>query len=106
LQRWAERLGLRPRPSETPYEQASTFGRALPEGQPFIKEITDSYVYYRFSQASARNGAIPHATRPASPPLLNAWQKLQPVLWRAWGHKALSIVLRRNNGGFSQARER
>jgi transglutaminase-like putative cysteine protease len=106
LQRWAECLGLRPRASETPYEQASSFGRALPEGQPFIKEITDGYVYYRFSQASTRNGNTPHSTRPANSPLVNAWQQLQPVLWRAWGHKVLGIVLRRNNGGFSQARER
>jgi transglutaminase-like putative cysteine protease len=105
LQQWAGRLGLRPRASETPYEQAYFFGRALPEGQPFINEITEGYVRYRFGQPEADNGDAPLSTKLASPPLVSAWQQLHPVLWRAWGRKALGIVLRRRNGNFSSVRE-
>jgi hypothetical protein len=97
LQRWAERLGIGVRASETPYEQARTFGRALPEGQPLISEITDTYVRYRFSR---QNLAEPAPAQPvaggAGQRLVEAWQQLQPLLWRAWGRKLTAIGGRRN----------
>ncbi len=88
LQRWAERLGLRVRNSETPYEQARSWGQALPEGQSYISAITENYVRYRFSQEG-----ILQSPEPTNDPsgengrLVAAWEALQPLLWRAWGRK-------------------
>jgi transglutaminase-like putative cysteine protease len=97
LQRWAERLGLHTRASETPYEQARTFSRALPDGQPFISEITDTYVRYRFGPQPAE-GEMPvnGATTVPGQRLIEAWQQLQPMLWRAWGRKLAKVNGRRN----------
>lgn len=98
LQRWAERIGLRFHASQTPYEQARTFGRALPEGQPFISEITENYVRYRFSpQSPAEKASASDAASPAATRLVNAWRQLQPLLWRAWGRKFVPLQRNRRN---------
>jgi hypothetical protein len=106
MQRWAERLGLRTRLSDTPYEQGHTFGRALPEGQPFIAEITENYVRYRFSrQASLDDQTVTAAESEGGSRLVRSWQQLHPVLWRAWARKVVRIVLRQRDQRFSLLRE-
>jgi transglutaminase-like putative cysteine protease len=99
LQRWAERLGMHIPASHTPYEQSRSFNRALPEGQPYINEITDTYVRYRFSRhAEESNGALPgNEANPAGQRLVDAWQQLQPMLWRAWGRKVTNVRKRSEN---------
>jgi transglutaminase-like putative cysteine protease len=104
LQRWADRLGLRTRASDTPYEQARTFGHVLPEGQPYIQEITDTYVRYRFSPEAARMVEQSTAALDGAG-LVQTWQQLQPVLLRAWGRKLLATLLRRNSGHFTLVKE-
>jgi transglutaminase-like putative cysteine protease len=97
LQRWAERLGLHTRASETPYEQARAFSRALPDGQPFISEITDTYVRYRFGPQRAEGEVtVNGAANTTGQRLVEAWQQLQPMLWRAWGRKLTALRGRRN----------
>lgn len=96
LARWAERLGMRSRPSDTPYEHARSFSRVLPEGEPYIQTITQNYVHYRFSgQALTENGLASSATAPNGAGLVYSWQALNPLLWKAWMRKLLRIVLRR-----------
>jgi transglutaminase-like putative cysteine protease len=98
LQRWAERIGLYLPASHTPYEQARTFGRALPEGQPFISEITETYVRYRFSpQSPAEQVSASSVAAPAANRVVDAWQRLQPLLWKAWGRKFVPLQRNRRN---------
>jgi transglutaminase-like putative cysteine protease len=98
LQRWAERLGLRPPIHHTPYEQARRLTRAVPEGQAPIVAITDSYVRYRFARhaSAAQPGRVATAGSVGAPDegLAASWQTLEPVLWRAW----LNKLLRRTPG--------
>lgn len=110
LQRWSERLGLRMHVSDTPYEQARSLGAALPEGQPYIHEITDTYVRYRFSRQNGatppNNGAASDGSATGGHRLVEAWQQLQPMLWRAWGRKVTAAGRRRRrNNPFSLTSE-
>jgi hypothetical protein len=106
MQRWAERLGLRTRLSDTPYEQGRTLGRALPEGQPFIAEITENYVRYRFGRQPLPEEHTGTGTvSGVGARLVQAWQQLQPVLWRAWGRKVVRFVLRQRDQPFSLVQE-
>jgi hypothetical protein len=96
LGRWAERLGLRTRPSDTPYEQARSFSRVLPEGEPYIQTITQNYVHYRFSGQTLTEGSVASsANTPNGAGLVQSWQALNPLLWKAWLRKLMGIVLRR-----------
>lgn len=98
LQRWADRLGLRPQASDTPYEQARLFGRAVPDGKAYIGEITESYVRYRFGRQplSEPPAGSPESAKPSAR-VVEAWQQLQPLLWRAWGRKVTAMDRRRRN---------
>jgi hypothetical protein len=78
----------------------------LPEGQPFITEITENYVRYRFSrQASLDEQKVVGSESVAGSRLVRAWQQLHPVLWRAWGRKVMRIALRQRDQPFSLVRE-
>jgi transglutaminase-like putative cysteine protease len=108
LQRWAERLGLRMPASHTPYEQARRFSHALPEGQPYISEITENYVRYRFSRQPDDNGILPAVVEggsPAAQRLVEAWQQLQPLLWKAWGRKVGKLKNGRPQDAFTLQQE-
>ncbi len=80
LQFWAQRLGIGGTPAQTPYEHARQVAAALPETQPYVQEITDTYVQFRFR----RHDAAPADAAPADPGLNQAWRKLEPLFWRAW----------------------
>lgn len=83
LQAWAARLGLAPQPHQTPYEQARRWMRAMPEGEPPIRLLTNSYVRYRFSGRAGTEAAAVGAVTPEA----DAWRTLQPVLWKTWLRK-------------------
>ena len=85
---WAERMGLPLPAHHTPYERAQDLGQAMPEGQPFVQAITQSYVHHRF----AGNGAAaePVAGSPEADELGGAWRKLQPIMLRTWARRLLS----------------
>ncbi len=80
LQFWAQRLGLGPTPAQTPYEHARQVSAALPETAPYVQEITETYVQFRFS----RHAATPPDAPPVDVGLNEAWRKLEPIFWRAW----------------------
>jgi transglutaminase-like putative cysteine protease len=105
LHRWAERLGLHLRVSDTPYEQADQLGKALPEGRPFIRTIADSYVRYRFSRPTPgehpTSGLWTPTTRSANEGLVLSWQQLNPLLWRAWMRRFLRWMLRQKSDPFA-----
>lgn len=101
LQRWADRLGLRLSANETPYEQERRLSQALPEGQPFIARIIDTYVRYRFSRHGAQDDAIFRAPGSTGPELGQSWQALENVFWRAWLRKLYFTVLRRRTNPYS-----
>jgi transglutaminase-like putative cysteine protease len=91
LQRWAGRIGLAPRDSDTPWEQARSWSRALPEGSEPIERITGSYVRLRFSRPHA---AVPLAGAggPEQGELqadAQAWQTLQPLFLKEWARRLL-----------------
>lgn len=106
LQRWAARLGLIATASQTPYEQAQRWSDALPESEPPIRTIANSYVQYRFGRPHAAPGA-PAAD--AYPGLTRAWDQLQPALWKAWlrrfllGRRATPRANGARNGGAEPA---
>ena len=85
LTNWAERIGLPLPAHHTPYERAQDLGQAMPEGQPFVQAITQSYVHHRF----AGNGAAlePAAGSPEAEALGGAWRKLQPIMLRTWARR-------------------
>jgi transglutaminase-like putative cysteine protease len=104
LHRWAERLGLHLRVSDTPYEQADKFGKALPEGQPFIQTITNNYVRYRFSRQMHEDNPTTGVWGPtalANEGLVNSWQRLSPLLWRAWTRRFFRFILRQKSDPFA-----
>ena len=43
-------IGLRPRPSETPYEFADDIGQELPGSRTYVKSIANAYVNERFGR--------------------------------------------------------
>ncbi len=83
MQRWGERLGAGQGHERTPYESAVRLGQALPEGESFIKTITDVYVFYRFSG----RGAEVKGAAQAGDEIIAAWQQLHPLFWKAWLRK-------------------
>ncbi len=87
--RWAERLGLRSRTSDTPYEHAYRFGRLLPEGKSLIQKITESYVRYCFSPQKSEAELASGASNPSlsSAELEESWQELHPLILRSWARK-------------------
>ena len=97
MQRWAERLGLRMASSDTPYEQARLFGRALPEGRSLIQKITEIYVHYRFSRQTIPGSTAEstNASTEGSSVAGESWQALYPMLWRAWLRKLTNRVVGR-----------
>ncbi|MCX6045248.1 MAG: transglutaminaseTgpA domain-containing protein, partial [Chloroflexi bacterium] len=84
--RWAERLGLRSRTSDTPYEHAYRFGRLLPEGKSLIQKITESYVRYCFSPQKPDAELASGVSNPSlsSSELEESWQELHPLILRSW----------------------
>jgi len=81
LERWSQRLGMPVRASHTPHEHARTLSNALPEAEPYVREVTDSYVRYRFSGATPR-GEPTAQTQP--PALWETWRQLDGIFWKAW----------------------
>lgn len=76
LERWASRVGLGRRPSQTPFEHAAMLSQTVPDGAAPIQHITATYVREQFSPS-----AVPPAELGA---LSGEWLKLQPVLRRYW----------------------
>ncbi len=85
---WAERIGLPLPVHHTPYERAQDLGQAMPEGQPFVQAITQSYVHHRFAGNSA--ALEPAAGTPEVEALGGAWRKLQPIMLRTWIRRRLA----------------
>jgi hypothetical protein len=90
LQQWAQRLGLGHAPSQTPYEHTRRMVAALPDVQPYVEPLTEEYVRYRFSGQSA---AAPGPA--ADPELLQTWQSVEPILWKAWLRNLRDRIFRR-----------
>ena len=115
MQLWSQRLGLNPAPEQTPYEQAGRLGRVLPDGKPFIDQITEGYVQYRFGNGSVQaqsaatvngSGITSAGPTPAQRALPNAWQQLYRIFWRAWMRKFTSTKIRRRNNPFTLVNDR
>jgi transglutaminase-like putative cysteine protease len=83
LQQWAQRLGLGQAAHQTPYEHSRQLVTALPETQPYVEPLTEEYVRYRFARQPAP-AAPPEAADPA---LLETWQAVEPLFWKAWLRK-------------------
>ena len=102
MQRWSERLGLRVASSDTPYEQARSFGRLLPEGRSLIQQITEIYVHYRFSNQAGTSNSTELATAltESSNAAGQSWHALHPMLWRAWLRRLTNRFVRRKASPF------
>lgn len=81
LERWSQRLGLPLRTSHTPHEHARALSGVLPEAEPYVREVTDTYVRYRFSGAEP---AIEMQDQTSEPALWQTWRQLETVFWKAW----------------------
>lgn len=92
LERWSQRIGLPMRLSQTPYEHAHTLSAALPEAEPLVREITDSYVHYRFSRAEETI-----ELQPGEPVLWQKWKQLEAIFWQAWRRTIGQRLLRRSS---------
>ena len=96
MQRWAGRLGLHPARTQTPFENAHRLSRAIPDGQPYIQEITDDYVRHRFSmQDQPADSATPRDGAEGDH-LLTTWQRLQTIFVKAWLRKTFRLRRRRD----------
>jgi transglutaminase-like putative cysteine protease len=107
LQYWASRLGLSPLFNHTPYEQAQRLVHALPEGRPFIQEITKGYVHFRFDRkptATDNLAASMRSTQQAKK-LIESWQLLRPLLWRAWLKHFIHKFMPRQQDPFALVRK-
>ena len=99
LHRWAERLGLRLPENETPYEHERRLGQALPEGQPFVRPIIQTYVRYRFSRQMGDPVTFSAEERREGEALGQNWQALERVFWKAWLRKLYDGLRRRPTAG-------
>ena len=79
LLRWARRLGVPVRPSQTPTEQAALLGTHLPEHRPVVVAIVRTYEQSVYAPPAYRQAARAHSER-----LWGLWQRLQRALWRYW----------------------
>lgn len=86
LQQWTQRLGIGHAAHQTPYEHTRLLVSALPEAQPYVEPLTDEYVRYRFAPQSAAAAGEPE--------LLQKWQAVEPIFWRAWLRKLRDRVIR------------
>jgi transglutaminase-like putative cysteine protease len=93
LQQWARRLGLGPAAHQTPYEHTEQLVTALPETRPYVAPLTEEYVRYRFARQPA---PLPAGAREpvADPDLLQKWQAVEPLFWKAWLRKLRDRVVR------------
>ncbi len=101
MQRWAERLGIRTQNAHTPYEQASQFSRALPEGRKPIETITNNFVYYQFGRGEEATGATRNIIQKSNAELPGAWRQLNKIFWRAWMRRLFSKYVRRGSNPYS-----
>ncbi len=85
LQQWTQRLGIGHAAHQTPYEHTRLLVSALPEAQQYVEPLTDEYVRYRFA---------PQAAAAGEPELLQKWQAVEPIFWRAWLRKLRDRVIR------------
>jgi hypothetical protein len=92
VERWSQRIGLPIRLNQTPYEHARTLSVALPEAEPLVREITDSYVHYRFSGTEETIELQPQSGEPA---LWQTWKRLEAIFWQAWRRTLGQRLLRR-----------
>ena len=81
MERWSQRIGLPIRLSQTPHEHASRLSSALPDAEPLVREVTDSYVRYRFGGPGQ---TIELSAQPETPALWQTWKQLESIFWRAW----------------------
>jgi hypothetical protein len=96
LQQWTQRLGMGHAAHQTPYEHTRQLVSALPETQPYVDPLTDEYVRYRFARQLAP--AAPAAAGAAGEPeLLQKWQAVEPIFWKAWLRKLRDRVIRPKN---------
>lgn len=83
LWRYAEWLGMRASPDQTPYERAEALAAVVPEGQTAINHITDLYVVRRFGRACN----LPEGYETE---VQQQWGLLRPTLVRNWLQSKLS----------------
>ena len=100
LQQWTQRLGLGHAEHQTPYEHTRLLVSALPETQPYVDPLTDEYVRYRFAQHT--QAAAPAGAAAGEPDLLQNWQAVEPIFWKAWLRKLRSRVVRPRSGNVYQ----
>jgi hypothetical protein len=96
LQQWTQRLGLGHSEHQTPYEHTRQIITALPQTQPYVEPLTDEYVRFRFAPHLAVSS--PTATGAdasgGDPELLQKWQAVEPMFWKAWLRKLRSRVVK------------
>lgn len=81
MERWSQRIGLPIRLNQTPYEHAQVLSDALPGAELLVRDVTDSYVRYRFGGAGQTVEVDAHVRTPA---LWQTWKQLEAIFWRAW----------------------
>lgn len=85
--RWAERIGVLFGRGQTPYEQSDVLSRSLPAGKPYIQEITDEYVYYRFSgRMQPADGGADDGRRVETfqARTIESWKALRAIFMKEW----------------------
>lgn len=90
LQQWAQRLGVGHSPHQTPYEHSRSVVAMLPDTQPYVEPLTEQYVRYRFARQAP--GSSPTVEDQS---LLQSWQAVEPIFWKAWLRNLRDRLLRR-----------
>ncbi len=86
---WANWLGLKLRPHQTPYERATIISEAAPEGRSSIRKLTQQFVMRTFS---AGKEGDPHFDSQGE------WKLLRPILWRTAFNRWADRLRERYNG--------
>jgi hypothetical protein len=96
LQQWTQRLGLGHSEHQTPYEHTRQLVTALPQTQPYVEPLTEEYVRFRFAPHSPVSSptATGAGASAGDPELLQKWQAVEPIFWKAWLGKLRSRVVK------------
>jgi transglutaminase-like putative cysteine protease len=76
LGRWAARLRIPWVASQTPWERATAFNRAVPEAEPTVGRLARLFVAERYGREAPGQEALTG--------LIADWERLGPTLWKRW----------------------
>ena len=76
----------------------------MPEGKPYIDEITEAYVQYSFSGKAVDESktSVTGSDAGSSDPIVaGAWQSLRRLFWKEWMRKLMHLPSKRKQDPYA-----